>query len=266
MKASEKHRLDRYDVKAVGLRPLAEQHVTMDNALARAGHGLTLSEKRIVMAAVSKLDSRRPYITSPLKTRITAAEYAETFGVDIDTAYDQLESAATHLYHRSITFFEHAAAHRRRTRRRGEDDKLITVRMRWVGSIRYQKGEGWVELSWWHELIPHLVGIQKQFTSYQLKQASALRSAYSWKLLELLMRWESTGCAEYTIDELHMSMETPPSLRRDFALLRQRVIEPAVRELCEKDGWEISWQPLKKGRKVAAIRFEFRRNPQGSLF
>jgi hypothetical protein len=36
-----------------------ERWVTMANALARAGHGLTLAEKRLVMLAVSKLDSRR---------------------------------------------------------------------------------------------------------------------------------------------------------------------------------------------------------------
>ena len=40
-------------------RPAGERWVTMSNALTRAGHGLTLAEKRIVAAAVSKLDSRK---------------------------------------------------------------------------------------------------------------------------------------------------------------------------------------------------------------
>ncbi len=265
MKTTAKHKLDGYDVPAVSARPLAEQHVTLDNALTRAGHGLTLSEKRIVMAAVSKLDSRKAAVF-PLTTRITAAEYAETFDVDLNTAYEQLQDGATHLYQRSITFFEQAADRRRRATRRGGDDKLITVRMRWVGSVRYHKGEGWVELSWWHELIPHLVGIRKQFTTYQLKQASALRSVYSWRLLELLMRFSSTGEAEYTIEDFCTSMDAPPSLRKDFARVRTRIIEPAVLDLCKKDGWDIAWAPVRRGRKVAAIRFEFRRNPQGSLF
>ena len=75
-----------------------DRWVTMSNALTRAAHGLTLAEKRIVASAVSKLDSRRVLPPGEVpRTRITAMEYAETFEVDLDTAYDQLQEAATTL-------------------------------------------------------------------------------------------------------------------------------------------------------------------------
>ncbi|BEC72824.1 hypothetical protein VEE57_45400 (plasmid) [Escherichia coli] len=49
----------------------------------------------IVAAAVSKLGSRRVLKPGEVpRTKITAAEYAETFEVDMDTAYDQLQGAA----------------------------------------------------------------------------------------------------------------------------------------------------------------------------
>lgn len=247
-----------YDAADVERQP-GERWVTMSNALTRAGHGLTLAEKRIVAAAVSKLDSRRVLKPGEVpRTRITAAEYAETFKVDLDTAYDQLQSAAKQLYNRSITFFE--SAHKRN----GKPLPPTRVQMRWVGSVKYQDGEGWVELAWWPDLLRHLVGLQAQFTTYQLQQASALRSAYSWKLLELLMRFQSTGKAEYTIEDFKASMDAPPSLS-DFGQVKRRIIEPAVKELTEKDGWLIQWQPIKAGRKVKAIRFTFMRNPQGRL-
>jgi plasmid replication initiation protein len=38
-----------------------------------------------------------------------------------------------------------------------------------------------------------------------------------------------------------------------------------VKELTEKDGWLIAWTPIKAGRKVTALRFEFKRDPQGRL-
>ena len=104
-----------------------ERLVTMSNALTRAGHGLTLAEKRIVASAVAKLDSRRALPPGEVpRTRITAAEYAETFGVDLDTAYDQLQDAAKQLYKRSITFFEPAF------RRNGRPLPYTVVQMRWV--------------------------------------------------------------------------------------------------------------------------------------
>lgn len=250
--------LANYDAADVERQP-GERWVTMSNALTRAGHGLTLAEKRIVAAAVSKLDSRRALPPGEVpRTRITAMEYAETFSVDLDTAYDQLQAAAKALYKRSITFFE--PAHKRN----GKPLPPTMVQMRWVGSVKYQDGEGWVELAWWPDLLRHLTGLQRQFTYYQLQQASALRSAYSWKLLELLTRFESTGWAEYTIEDFKASMDAPPSLS-DFGQVKRRIIEPAVKELTEKDGWLIQWQPIKAGRKVKALRFTFMRNPQGSL-
>jgi len=253
------HKVQGYDVADVE-RPMGERWVTMSNALTRAGHGLTLAEKRIVASAVSKLDSRRVLKPGEVpRTRITAAEYAEAFGVDLDTAYDQLQSAAKQLYHRSITFYE--PAHKRN----GKPLPPTRVQMRWVGSVKYQDGEGWVELAWWPDLLHHLTGLQRQFTTYQLRQASALRSAYSWKLLELLMRFESTGWAEYTIEDFAVSMDATEKQCQNFANIRRKIIEPAVKELTEKDGWLIQWQPIKAGRKVKAVRFTFMRNPQGSL-
>ena len=241
-------------------RPAGERWVTMSNALTRAGHGLTLAEKRIVAIAVSKLDSRRQLPPGQVpRTKITAAEYAEAFGVDLDTAYDQLQSAAKQLYNRSITFYEPA------WKRNGKPLPPTRVQMRWVGSVKYQKGEGWVELAWWPDLMRHLVGLRAQFTSYQLKQASALRSMYSWRLLELLMRFESTGWAEYTIEDFCASMDATPKQAADFSKVRTKIIEPAVKELTEKDGWLIQWQPIKAGRKVKALRFTFMRDPQGRL-
>lgn len=230
----------------------------MSNALTRAGHGLSLSEKRIVMMAVSRLDSRKPVLSGMEvpKTKITAAEYAEAFEVDMNTAYDQLKEASKHLYNRSITFYE--AAHKRK----GKDLALTKVQMRWVGSVKYQEGEGWVELAWWPDLMRHLMGLKKQFTSYQLQQTSALRSAYSWRLLELMLRFGEEGRAEYTIEDFATAMDATEKQRENFAAIRRRIIEPAVKELTDKDGWDIQWKPIKAGRRVAKVRFDFKRQEQ----
>lgn len=238
----------------------SERMVTMSNALMRAGHGLTLGEKRLVAWAAARLDSRRKLAFGEVPTtRIMASEYAEEFGVDLNTAYEQLALAAKHLYSRSITFFEPA------WKRNGKPLPPTKVQMRWVGQVHYQEGEGWVELSWWPHLLPHLVGLKRQFTSYQLQQASALRSTYSWKLLELLMRFQTTGWAEYAVEDFCTSMEATEKQRADFAKIRTKIIEPAVRELEAKDGWIIRWEPIKAGRKVKSIRFTFVRDPQQRL-
>lgn len=251
---------DKKVVRIDGGGGLGERYVNMSNALTRAAQGLTLAEKRVVASAVSKIDSRkRLSLGEVLRTRITAAEFVETFGVDSNTAYEQLQSAAKNLYTRSIQFYEAAY------KRNGKPLPPTVVTMRWVGSVKYQKGEGWVELAWWPELQPHLTGLRRQFTSYQLEQASALRSMYSWRLLELLQRFKGTGWAEYTVEDFAHSMEAPDNYREVFSALRRRIIEPAVKELNEKDGWKIEWSPVKAGRRIKALRFRFAKDPQGRL-
>ena len=233
--------------------PAGRLAVYMSNALATAAQGLSLAEKRVMMYAVAKLDSRKADGGAPSgAVTLQAMDYAEQFGVDPSTAYEQLQSAGKGIFKRHIRFVEQG--------RKGPEEVLI----RWVSSARYSPGLGSITLRFTQEVAPHLVDLKQQFTSYKLAQASALRSIYSWRLLELLSQ-SSAGWRQIALDEFHHAMETPDGYKANFKILRQRVIETAVKELVEKDGWIIEWKPIKEGRKVAAVRFEFKRNPQGRL-
>lgn len=227
--------------------------VTMSNALIRAGHGLTLAEKRIVMIALSRIDSTKPFIENVIiKTKITAAEYAKEFNVSLDTAYNQLNTASSGLHDRKVIFYD--ASYRRGVK------KIDSTRseMSWVGQVDYTPGDGFVVLHWWPNLMKHLMGLKRQFTSYKLQQASALRSVSSWRLLELLTRFEGTGWAQYNIEDFALSMDATDKQKGDFAAIRRKIIEPAVTELI-RDGWSITWKPIKDGRKVKSIRFDFKK-------
>jgi plasmid replication initiation protein len=96
-----------------------------------------------------------------------------------------------------------------------------------------------VELHWWPALLPHLTALKGQFTTYQLQQASALRSIYSCRLLELLTRFKSTGWAEYDIEDFAAAMGATEKQRQNFNNTKRRIIKPAVAELNEKDRWVI---------------------------
>jgi len=75
---------------------------------------------------------------------------------------------------------------------RGRKGKVIR-RWVWVTHTEYHEGEGYITLTFNHEMTPHLFLLRQQFTSYKLSHAVALRSIYSWRLLELLMQFKSTG-------------------------------------------------------------------------
>lgn len=234
--------------------PAGKLQITMSHALTTAAQGLTLAEKRVMMYAVAKLDTFKvDGGTATGTVKLVAQDYAEQFGVDPDTAYTQLRQAGKGIFNRYIRFFEPG--------RKGPEEVMI----RWVSSARYSPGTGTVTLRFTPEIAPHLLQLKTQFTKYKLAQASALRSIYSWRLLELLAQCESTGWRQITLDEFHHAMETPEGYKANFKDCRRWVVEPAVKELCEKDGWLIEWTPIKTGRKVTALRFEFKRDQQGRL-
>lgn len=242
-----------------------ENWVTMSNALTRAAHGLNLSEKRLVALAMSRKDSAKAparvppgqgFGLLPTTTMVTAADYAAIFDVDLNTAYDQLQAAASSMMKRTITF------HTDSIDKRGN---RIRVSMNWVQTAQYSPGNGAIAIDFNERLLPHLTELRNNFTTYQLKQAAALRSIYSWRLLEQLSRFESTGQYAVSVADFCDLMEAAPSQRKTFGELRRKVIGPALRELRDKDDWLIELKEIKTGRRVDRLVFTFEKNPQQSL-
>lgn len=239
-------------------RPLLERHVNMSNVLARSAQGLKLSEKRVIALGLAKTDSI-PAKDLALASRegwavrLTAHEYAETYDIDPNTAYEQLMQAGDDLLKRQV-------------RRLVETPKgLKEIKSNWCTGVTYHHGEGWVEVRYSFEIAPHLLGLRAQFTTYKLKQASALRSIYAWRLFECLQSWKGTGRWVVSVPDFCESMEAQPSHRANFGMLRRSIIEPAIKELTEKDGMEIVLNLEKSGRKVTGLSFTFQQNPQQVL-
>ena len=223
---------------------LANRSVSMSNTIVSAAHALNLSEKRIVSAALAKLDSMAK--KAPARAiRISALEFAECFGIDETTAYEQLRAGSKALYRRSI----------RRVIDTPYGQKIEDIR--WIDRALYHQGEGFVELNFTMHVSPYLMALEKRFTTYKLEQTRALRSIHSWRLFENLKRWESTGKWIVDIEDFHQAMDASASYRTNFAQLRKWVIEPAVRELKEVSGLDITWTWHKTGRKVTRLVFLF---------
>lgn len=227
-------------------------NVVIANVVVRSAQSLTLAEKRILMAGIARLGGKNEMV------KITATEYAETYNVSLDTAYSQLKTAVENIFKRYLQF------------QVSEGKKEGIERIRWVDGYRYFDNEGYVRFGFGNRIFPYLFELSSHFTKYQLKQAAALRSIHSWRLLELFEQMrnkeDGTGWLSMTIEEFWHAMEAKESHKLNFNHLRKWVIEPAIKELQEKDDWLIEWETVKSGRRVAVLRFRFERNPQRGLF
>ena len=228
---------------------LVDNNVSKSNSLVRASYKLNLQEQRLVLAAISKLDSRKSYMhprNDQTRVRISALEFAETFGIDRRKAYEELKQATNELFERKIT----------------EINGKQTTKMRWVSKVVYHDGEGWAELVFSQDVLPLLTLLRAQFTSYKLKQVASLRSTYSIRIFEMLAQFSNTGVLWITLDDMIRQLDLPYSRYADIA---RRVIKPAVDELTAKSNIEITWKPHKEGRAVKTIEFRFQEAAQQKL-
>jgi plasmid replication initiation protein len=89
---------------------------------------------------------------------------------------------------------------------------------------------------------------------------------HAWRLLELFEQFASTGILNISVEDFHIAMETTDTHKKNYNNLLKKIIEPAMWELVNKDNWIIGFKSTKLGRKVNMLRFDFHKNPQGTLF
>ncbi|MDC6237012.1 replication initiation protein [Ralstonia solanacearum] len=252
----------------------SELTVVMKNELVRRAQRMKLSEKRLLALAIAKCNPKLKILLHKAtaidpKTgfapgwsiRVTAEEFMEAYPqVDPKHAYSDMKAAADGLFNCVIEWDGFEVD-------RGKK-KPIRKKARWLYEMAEPtSGPGWVQLVFSPSVAPYLLGLDQAFTQYKHRHASDLRSMYSWRLLEVMAQFRSTGLVTIKYDEFCEAMEAPASCVKDAGQLRRRVIEPAVKELREKNGLSIEWEATKPaGRKISGFVFKFQADPQGRLF
>ena len=227
--------------------------VTMANTLIRATHNLSVAERRVLMIGISKLENKE-YTENP-RVEVTAHEIAAHASITPEAAYQSAVSADKHLYARSIPLLHDL-----------KTGELKPGKTRWITTSYYPKGRGLIELEINLSLIPYLTQLKQNFTRYNHTRTGEFKSIYSFRLFDLLMQNKSRGELRIKTDELLEVLEAPESLRSNFANLRKRAIEPAIKEIRTKDGLDVKWEPLRKeGRKVVSLVFTFPTEQQKTL-
>lgn len=220
--------------------------VTQSNNLIEASYSLTLPEKRLLLIAISQLDSRKEM---PQKeTQISVRSYAELFNVTDQAAYMACKDAANSLFKREI-------------RRRGPDGEII--RQRWVDHVRYRDGTATVFLSFSQHLHADLSDLAKgRFTSYTIGAIRQMRNVYSIRIFEMLWQYISVGKRFLDVEDLREKLELQDKYPL-FSDFRRYIIEPAIKEINAKTNLQIDKPvPEKVGRVIVKIWFTFREKPQ----
>lgn len=219
------------------------------NALLEASYRMTLAEQRLVLLCISQV-RRDEELDESIVFTVTAAQYAETMGIAVSTAYDDLRAAAEQLFERRVVVYQDPNSPRASLRKTG---KLVS---RWVQTVRYLEHQGTVELRFSYDLTPYISQLSKHFTRYALKDVAHMRSQYAIRLYELLCQYKEFGERYMDLDWLRNLL----SLRgeyRDFRDFRRCVLEPAIQQINEHTPMMCMYTTRRTNRRITGLHFSF---------
>ncbi len=139
-----------------------------------------------------------------------------------------------------------------------DKDKFLSVG--YINYAKHVKNKPYMEFEISREILPYLVELAKNFTTYSLTVAISLRSIYSQRFYELCSQYRAKGYFFISIDELKTMFKIEDKYK-DFAQLNQRVIKPAeqeLKELYDKGQSELYFTykiRTKEGKKVTSLEF-----------
>ena len=138
---------------------------------------------------------------------------------------------------------------------RYEDDDVIE-RFVLFNHYRIHKREQYLEISTSPNLKHILNSITNNFTKFELKEMTNLKSTYSKNMFRLLKQYKHTGYMKIKISDFRERLDIPKSYR--MTDINKNVFKPILKELSTLfKNLTITKIKAKKGRKIEWIEFTF---------
>lgn len=138
---------------------------------------------------------------------------------------------------------------------RYEDEKKIK---RFVLFHHYEidKEERYLEIATNPKFKYILNNMTQDFTKFELREITKLKSSYSKNAFRLLKQFKHTGYVVFTIDDFKSRFDIPKSYR--MTDINKNVLTPIITELENVfSNLEVNKVKAKKGRKIEKIEFTF---------
>lgn len=129
--------------------------------------------------------------------------------------------------------------------------------LRWIERPFIDENNGTIEIKLDELMKPYLLQLKENFTRYQLIYILYFKSKYSIRLYELLKSVHYKEIEEYkkiySVEELKKMLDA--EVYKNYFNLKQKVVEPAIKEINEYSDKIVSYHPIKTGRKVTELEF-----------
>jgi len=221
------------------------------NKLNKADFGnFTLNDYQVFLHLVSKIggvDQVGKYLQPEQLQRehvLTAKEFSEVFNTDIDNSYRYLKKAIDKLMKTDIKV--------------ERPENQSTVRINVCSQAEYKKKEGYIIIEFTDRIMPYLHQVTQKFVLYNLKEISNFNSLYTTRLYELIQQFKDTGYIIKSVDQLRELFAVGTKFKA-YKDLKRRTFDHACQEINENYRMNLSYEEIKEGRKVVAVKFRFKK-------
>lgn len=227
--------------------------VVKDNALVQASHKLNEVEQRLILLAILKIREQFNTVEQAKDKEISihADDYIKLFNVDRHAAYKSLRAAVLGLFDAKWGY--------QTINSRGN---VEVVYERFTQNAKYITAEATVKFMFSNAIIPLLVELEKNFTSYQIEQVSNLSSRYSMRLFELLMQFfdkkNSKGWLEISYEDLRFRLGLLGHEYTRMGNFKDKVLDLSVTQINENTDYIVSYEQRKSGRRITGFRLEIK--------
>ena len=205
---------------------------------------LSLTEQKTVAYVCSMIQPMQTEESGfKLEYEFKIREYCKICGIDYDNGknYQDVKATLKKLRDRSMWMTL-------------PDGSETTVS--WLDRVTTNKRSGLAHIRIDDRLIPYLFDLKQQFTQYQLYNVLGMKSAFSVRIYELMKSYSFRHTMEIDLNELKklLMVEDVKSYNR-FPDFRRFVLEKAQSEINELTDIDMTFEPIKTGRKVTSIKF-----------
>lgn len=217
--------------------------VTKSNYLImNSSYDLSLEEQKIILTLASMVQPTDEEF-KPYKFKIS--EFIELLGLETQTKYTKVPKITKELMKKVFEIHE--------------GNKVIQTA--WLNGAVYEKGSGYVELTFSPHLKPYMLQLKEKFTQYQLTNILSMKSKYSPRIYEILKcnEFKKQGYIEIELEELRKLLKAE-DIYLLYADFKRKVIEQSKKELKKNSDISFEFEEIKTGRKVTSIKFFIKNN------
>lgn len=214
--------------------------VKSNEIIQKARYDLTISELKTLAYIFSKI---KPNDKEIQDYTFSVKEYCQVCGIDYKNGnnYINIKKNLKSLRDKSFWLI---------------DEKGNEVLVGWLSKARINKGSGKVTVRLDDDIQKYVIGLFDNYTQYELLSTLPMKSNYSFRIYELLKSYAFTKHHTFDIDELKTMLSATNYV--NFKDFRKYVLEVATKEINLYTDIEISWQPIKNGKKVVQVYFNIK--------